>query len=190
MNTYSACVKERTSDSSEPGRIPLDPGLVQAGDDGKAYVHHYADTETAKAFAKAIAPIAELPERNRPTSDQPISKGETVMRIAIPIAAGKLAMHFGHCETFALSDVDPKAKKIEKRIDATPPAHAPGVLPKWLAEQKATMIIAGGMGSRAQSLFTENGIDVVVGASSDTPEEIALAYLEGTLKTGGNICDH
>ena len=28
------------------------------------------------------------------------------MKIAIPLANGQLAMHFGHCEQFALIDVD------------------------------------------------------------------------------------
>ena len=34
------------------------------------------------------------------------------MRIAIPLAGGKLAMHFGHCEQFALFDVDSDNKEI------------------------------------------------------------------------------
>ncbi|NLF18973.1 MAG: ATPase, partial [Lentisphaerae bacterium] len=29
------------------------------------------------------------------------------MRLAIPIADGRLSLHFGHCESFALIDVDP-----------------------------------------------------------------------------------
>jgi hypothetical protein len=39
------------------------------------------------------------------------------------------------------------------------------VLPQWLAERGATVIIAAGMGQRAQGLFTEQGIKEVVGAS-------------------------
>jgi len=35
-----------------------------------------------------------------------------VMKIAIPIAGGKLCMHFGHCEQFALIAADAKTKKI------------------------------------------------------------------------------
>lgn len=172
------------------GRIPLDPAVVRAGDDGKAYVHHYAATETAKTFAKAIVPIAELSKQNPSQATPSDLKGDSVMLIAIPLAAGKLALHFGHCEVFALLEADPKAKKILKRTEVTPPAHAPGVLPKWLAEQGANVIIAGGMGSRAQSLFAENDITVVVGAPAEDPETIVQAYLAGTLQTGGNVCDH
>ena len=112
------------------------------------------------------------------------------MRIAIPLTQGTLSPHFGHCEEFALVDVDEQAKRVLGVIRLQPPAHEPGVLPRWLAEQKTNIIIAGGMGQRAQQLFAQNGIDVVLGASVHTPEQLAHAYLLGTLETGDNICDH
>jgi len=112
------------------------------------------------------------------------------MRIAIPLANEKLAMHFGHCERFALVDVDPAEKKILKREDIEAPPHQPGLLPKWLAERGANMIIAGGMGQRAQDLFVEQGIQVIIGAPADTPERLAYDYLAGTLRSGENVCDH
>ena len=112
------------------------------------------------------------------------------MRIAVPLVNGKLSMHFGHCEHFALVEVDEQEKKVLGTQMLTPPPHEPGVLPRWLHEQGATVIIAGGMGTRAQHLFGENDIAVVVGAPADTPGELARAYLSGTLKTGENVCDH
>jgi ATP-binding protein involved in chromosome partitioning len=112
------------------------------------------------------------------------------MRIALPLANGKLAMHFGHCERFALIDVDEETKTIVHMEELVPPAHEPGVLPRWLAENKANVIIAGGMGMRAQELFVRNGIEVCVGAQAETPEQLISAYLEGTLQFGDNICDH
>jgi predicted Fe-Mo cluster-binding NifX family protein len=112
------------------------------------------------------------------------------MKIAIPLAAGKLSMHFGHCETFALVDVDENTKEVSQAITLQPPAHQPGVLPQWLHEQGAKVIIAGGMGQRAQQLFAQNGIEVVVGASAQTPEQLVEAYVNNALQTGENICDH
>lgn len=112
------------------------------------------------------------------------------MRIAIPIADGKLSMHFGHCERFVLIDVDPTEKKILKREDIEAPPHQPGLLPPWLAERGANLIIAGGMGARAQGLFAEQGIQVVVGAPAETPEKLVADYLTGRLQAGENICDH
>lgn len=112
------------------------------------------------------------------------------MRIAVPLTGGRLSPHFGHCESFALVDVDSAEKKVVGRQDVAAPPHEPGLLPAWLAERGATMIIAGGMGRRAQDLFAQQGIEVVVGAAAVTPELLVSDYLLGTLKAGENICDH
>jgi predicted Fe-Mo cluster-binding NifX family protein len=112
------------------------------------------------------------------------------MRIAIPVAAGKLAAHFGHCEQFALIDVDEEKKKVLSQEMIGAPPHQPGMLPGWLAKKGADTIIAGGMGVRAQQLFAMQNIRVVIGAMTETPETVAKAFLEGTLETGPNICDH
>jgi len=112
------------------------------------------------------------------------------MKIAIPVAAGRLAQHFGHCEQFAIVDVNTENKSVTATNMVPAPNHQPGLLPRWLAEQGATTIIAGGMGMRAQNLFAEQGIVVVVGAPAESPETIAEHYLAGTLETGSNICDH
>jgi predicted Fe-Mo cluster-binding NifX family protein len=112
------------------------------------------------------------------------------MRVAMPIAQGKLSLHFGHCEQFAIFDINDSIGKVINRKDAAPPAHAPGVLPKWLSENNVDVIIAGGMGQRAQQLFAQNNIKVIVGASGDSPEILVSAYLGNTLDTGNNICDH
>lgn len=112
------------------------------------------------------------------------------MRIAIPIAEGKLCPHFGHCQEFALVDVDLDGRKILKNATVQAPPHEPGLLPRWLHEQGANMIIAGGMGARAQQLFASRGIKVIFGASSEEPETIVNDLLHDRLSTGDNICDH
>lgn len=112
------------------------------------------------------------------------------MKIAIPMADGRLAMHFGHCEQFALVEVDDATRKPTQTEMLIPPPHEPGVLPRWLHEQGANLIIAGGMGGRALQLFAQNDIQVIVGAPVDTPENLVAAYLNGTLASGTNACDH
>jgi len=99
-------------------------------------------------------------------------------------------MHFGHCERFILIDVDTVTKSIQAREELAAPKHEPGLLPRWLAERGAMLIIAGGMGARAQELFAQNGIQVVVGAPAEAPDALVAAYLAGTLKAGENLCDH
>jgi predicted Fe-Mo cluster-binding NifX family protein len=110
------------------------------------------------------------------------------MKFAIPLAAGKLTAHFGHCQEFALIEVEDN--QIKNKETLVPPPHEPGLLPKWLHDQGANVIIAGGMGARALDLFSQNDIKVIVGASALTPEELVNQYLANTLQTGGNVCDH
>jgi predicted Fe-Mo cluster-binding NifX family protein len=110
------------------------------------------------------------------------------MKIAIPIAGGKLATHFGHCQEFAL--IETEDKQIRNKAMHVPPPHEPGVLPAWLHQLGAEVIIAGGMGSRALSLFNQNGIQVVTGAPGLDPEELVRRYLDNTLTSGDNLCDH
>jgi ATP-binding protein involved in chromosome partitioning len=112
------------------------------------------------------------------------------MRYALPVSGGVVSAHFGHCEHFALFDIDEPGKKIISKELVASPAHQPGLLPAWLAEQGVSLVIAGGMGSHAQSLFQQNRIGVVVGVSESEPEEAVLKYLEGNLDSGANICDH
>ena len=112
------------------------------------------------------------------------------MIIALPVQDGKLCMHFGHCGSFTLIEVDEKSKKVLSKKEMAPPPHEPGVLPKWLASLGVNVVIAGGMGSRAQDLFSQSGIRVIVGAPANEPEALVVSYLKGTLETGTNVCDH
>ncbi|HPO85321.1 MAG TPA: NifB/NifX family molybdenum-iron cluster-binding protein [Candidatus Hydrogenedentes bacterium] len=117
-------------------------------------------------------------------------KEDEVMKIAIPLSEGRLSMHFGHCEQFAIVEVDPERKQVLSRQDEPSPPHQPGLLPEWLAARGVDVVIAGGMGTRAQSLFAAHGIEVRVGAPSETPEKLAAAYIAGTLQQGDNFCAH
>lgn len=130
-------------------------------------------------------------QEKHPGEREPIaSPNGRPAKIAVPVTGGVLSSHFGHCEQFVLFDVEADGKSIGRRQVLTPPPHEPGTFPRWLHEQGATVIIAGGMGSRAQSLFDQNGIRVVVGASNAEPDLLVRDFLDGRLTTGANICDH
>jgi MinD superfamily P-loop ATPase/predicted Fe-Mo cluster-binding NifX family protein len=165
------------------GRIRYDPVVTTAQMQERAVVE--IDAPAAEDIRNIWWQLG-LREREMECRDKEVKH----MRIAIPLAGGKLSMHFGHCESFALVDVDPTAKKILKREDMGAPPHQPGLLPPWLAKRGAQMIIAGGMGQRAQGLFAEQGIRVVLGASAETPERLVGDYIAGTLEVGENLCDH
>ncbi|MGD9269322.1 MAG: NifB/NifX family molybdenum-iron cluster-binding protein, partial [Desulfobacterales bacterium] len=89
------------------------------------------------------------------------------MKFAIPLANGKLTAHFGHCQEFALVEVEDN--QILKKETLVPPPHEPGVLPSWLHQLGTNVVIAGGMGQRAVSLFDEKGIKVITGAPTLEP---------------------
>ena len=111
-------------------------------------------------------------------------------RIAIPLTNGRLAPHFGHCEYFTFFDVDTAQKQILNSTEEAPPAHEPGLLPRWLRDRGVSVVIAGGMGSRARDIFAQAGVEVITGAEGQEPSAIASDYLHGALVTGANSCDH
>ncbi len=112
------------------------------------------------------------------------------MKIALPVADGRLSMHFGHGEEFVLFEVNEKTNEIlsEEAVDSPP--HQPGLLPRWLADHGVNCIIAGGMGTRAVSLFESFNIRVVIGAPSEAPRKVVEDFLNNSLMVGDNICDH
>jgi predicted Fe-Mo cluster-binding NifX family protein len=109
-------------------------------------------------------------------------------KIAVPVVNNKLSAHFGHCEYFAFFTEENGV--ITKRENIPGPAHAPGVIPPWIAAQGATEIIAGGMGTMAQNLFIQNNVKVILGAAEIDPEQLVKDYIAGQLQAGNNSCDH
>ncbi len=71
-----------------------------------------------------------------------------------------------------------------------PQEHQPGTYPKFLAGKGVKVIIAGGLGVKAQELFTQNNIEVFIGVNSDLPEKLVQQYLYDQLLSGQDLCDH
>ncbi|WMJ87972.1 NifB/NifX family molybdenum-iron cluster-binding protein [Anaerocolumna sp. MB42-C2] len=107
------------------------------------------------------------------------------MRVAVASDGNMVSGHFGHCEGFTLYDID--NIKVTNKVFVENPGHRPGYLPVFLKEQKADVIIAGGMGETAQELFVQNGIEVVVGAQGIS-DDVINQYIGGVLKSTGSIC--
>ncbi|QJT11138.1 iron-sulfur cluster carrier protein MrpORP [Oceanidesulfovibrio marinus] len=170
------------------GSIPIDPDMGRAAEEGFSYLKVYEHTAVTEAFGRIIKPILEkagaLQENN---TSAPVNG---VKRIAVPVADGKLCMHFGHCQQFAFVDIDPDTHEVTGMTLETPPPHEPGVYPDFVSSKGAELVIAGGMGCKAQSLFTDKGVRVLVGATGQDPKEIVRQYLAGDLSLGSNICDH
>ncbi len=108
--------------------------------------------------------------------------------IAVPVTAGVVSAHFGHCEQFYFVQVN--GTEIVKEWFVTPPVHVPGLYPKWVKEQGASVVIAGGMGQKAVNLFDEQNISTYTGAQSQAPKEIIKDFLSDNLQLTANICTH
>ncbi|MDD3630718.1 MAG: NifB/NifX family molybdenum-iron cluster-binding protein [Bacteroidales bacterium] len=109
-------------------------------------------------------------------------------KIAIPLENGVLSQHFGHCQTFAIVNVENDTITEIKEI--VPPDHVPGLYPKWIAQIGVTDVIAGGMGQKAIELFNQQKINVFVGAPVKTAEELVIDFLNNNLNLNANYCDH
>ncbi|MDZ7698556.1 MAG: iron-sulfur cluster carrier protein MrpORP [Deltaproteobacteria bacterium] len=179
------------------GTLPLEPQVVTHGDAGSMQFLENNDLPITKEFNRIVDAVVEASEHSASATPGPagteelpevkqVSTADNI--IAVPVSDGKLASHFGHCEQFAF--IETEDGKLLKTHLRTPPPHEPGVLPQWLHEQGAKVVIVGGMGDRAQQLLRENGIEVIIGAPMDSPESLVNQYLAGALVTGDNICDH
>jgi len=174
--------------------LPLEPEVVQGSDSGDMSLLDNEDFLFTREFNKMVDTILSMPETQKAAkilhADPQAGKNPQATQriIVVPVSDGKLSSHFGHCEQFAF--IETQDGKIRSTEMKTPPPHEPGSLPRWLHEQGADIIIAGGMGEQAQQLFRQSGIDVVIGAPMDPPESLVNQYLSGTLATGNNLCDH
>ncbi|MEX0988638.1 MAG: NifB/NifX family molybdenum-iron cluster-binding protein [Bacteroidales bacterium] len=112
-----------------------------------------------------------------------------IKKIVVPADEnGLLDAHFGHCRYFIITETEEDRIIAEHKL--IPPPHEPGVLPRWLADQGATDIIAGGMGQRAIQLFNQYGVNVFVGAPRLSAAELIAGMLTGSLNFAANYCDH
>jgi predicted Fe-Mo cluster-binding NifX family protein len=109
------------------------------------------------------------------------------LKIAVATEGDYVAGHFGHCPEFTIAEV--AHGEIKSQLTIPNPGHQPGFLPGYLRDLGVTHIIAGGMGPRAQELFSGRGIVPLVGVRGPVAEALS-AFLTGKLRTGPSLCTH
>jgi predicted Fe-Mo cluster-binding NifX family protein len=108
------------------------------------------------------------------------------MRIAISTETNnglesQIAQHFGRCPYFALVDVDgQEVQSIQVVENPYYAGHQVGQVPAFVHEQKANVMLSGGMGGRAIQFFQEYGVEVATGASG-TVRSTLVDYFAGKL---------
>jgi len=179
------------------GKVPIDPDIVQASDDGKPFVYHYGKSRAAKVFEEMVGRVVEHVEVDMApaeTSDNEAAAVENkegaVQRFAMPLANGMVSEHFGHAEKFSFIDYDIDNNAAVKVEEKTPPPHEHGSIPNWIIEEKVDVLFTGGIGPAARQILEQKGVKVVAGAPYGKPLFVVSKYVKGELEASDNTCDH
>lgn len=105
--------------------------------------------------------------------------------LAAPIGA-----HFGRCPYYTFVTVDDRNEVVQVDSIENPffRSHQPGAVPSFLHERGADVVLSGGMGARAVTLFNQYGIDVATGISG-TAGDALNDFLSGQVQ-GSSPCAH
>ena len=109
------------------------------------------------------------------------------MRIAISVETkngldSAIAQHFGRCPYFAFVDMEGREVKAVEMVD-NPfyNGHQPGQVPGFINDNKANVMLSGGMGGRAIQFFQQFGIQAATGATG-TVRTALESFLGGELE--------
>jgi len=108
------------------------------------------------------------------------------MRIAISCEGDSVSSHFGRCSFFTIIEIEDGELKDRQIISN--PGHRPGFLPQFLQEKGIDCIVTGGMGERAQSLFSQIGIQVILGITGRI-DEVIDKLIKGELEEKESLCE-
>lgn len=107
------------------------------------------------------------------------------MRIAISTDGDFVSSHFGRCPNFTIVEIE-SGEIVNKEVIANP-GHHPGSLPEFFATMGVECVIAGGAGARAQGLFAEKQIQLILGVSGRV-DDMLEKLSRGELKGGESLC--
>jgi len=114
------------------------------------------------------------------------------MRIAVTAETNngldaQTSHHFGRCSYYVFVDVENnEIKSVSTVANPFLSNHEPGQVPAFIKEQRADVMLSGGMGRRAIDFFEQMGIQAVTGAQG-TVRQSVTQLLTGVL-TGAELC--
>lgn len=109
------------------------------------------------------------------------------MKVAIATENDYVAAHFGRCPSYTILEI--KEGNIVNREEIENPGHQPGFLPQYLGNMGVNCIIAGGMGPRAQGLFSQNNIEAIIGVQGKI-DDVIEKFMNQELEVGEDLCGH
>jgi predicted Fe-Mo cluster-binding NifX family protein len=97
----------------------------------------------------------------------------------------QVSPHFGRCPYFTVIAVeDSEVSSVESVANPHHANHQPGQVPAFVKDLGAEVMISGGMGRRAISLFDQYSIQIATGATG-TVGNALNCYLRGELTESG-----
>lgn len=107
------------------------------------------------------------------------------MKVAVATDSNRVSPHFGRCPSFTIADIENGEVMTKEVLDN--PGHHPGFLPKFLSERAVEVVIAGGMGRSALSLFSDFNITPITGITTSVDDALQ-AFARGQLNSGESLC--
>ncbi|MDD2584006.1 MAG: NifB/NifX family molybdenum-iron cluster-binding protein [Bacteroidales bacterium] len=111
-----------------------------------------------------------------------------MIKIAVPTKGNMVESHFGHCETYTIFTTDKDCKIAETELlSVTGGGGCKSDIAPVLKSKGVSVMLAGGMGEGAISVFENENIEVVRGCSGNITD-VVLSYLKGEITDSGVIC--
>jgi len=107
------------------------------------------------------------------------------MKVAIATKGGQVSEHFGPAHEFTIAEIE--QGKLIKMETVPNPGHRPGFLPSFLADEGVTHVITGGVGQRAQELFKQYNIELILGVTGKV-DQVVEEIRTGNLRGGESLC--
>jgi len=155
------------------GKIPLQEEIATSGDEGKAFVYHYAKTKAGEVFNGIGEKVL-----NKISNYKSFDKNNQI--IAMPVDNSEnLSEHFGSCEKFLFATI--KNGKIESTKIENTPEKGHSLIPVWLQNQNVKTVILNGVGEHAYQNLKSQKMKVHKGVEVENYKTVLEKYLNGTL---------
>ena len=108
-------------------------------------------------------------------------------RVAIPISKSELSEFFGQCNHYEIFEIEKEI--INRKMVEIPDGMDVTQLPGWLKEMGVSDVIAYKVNKKIITLFASNKVNLFVGISQKSPENLIDDYLQGILESDKDIID-
>lgn len=115
------------------------------------------------------------------------------MRIALPIADGKFALHYGRSQALSLHEIDLASGSSSNLGMRAFPSEGTCSSAEWVASQGVEVLLAGGLGAGAADGLGKAGVRVMAGIQEEDPRLVVEMFLAGLtqareLSPGESLC--